>query len=432
MKKHKIITDFLGMIGAEREAQRYLKLFHRGNPAQFAVIKIGGAVLEQSMDVIAMNLAYLSNLDLFPIVIHGGGPQIDRALDEKVLPYEKIDGQRVTTKAQVRLISRIMQGLNIDLAKAITRHRGKAVSVTERIFQVNKHPDDRFKYVGSVTSVNLNPAVQAVKNKKIPIISCLGYDTKNQVYNINADSAAKALVLALRPKKYLLITEQGGIRDKNWKILSNLNLVDEFEDLERKNVLRNGMLHKIREIKDLLEQIDHNLPVQVTSSRGLLQELFTDKGNGTYIKLGGNIREYQGYNGIDRMRLKRLLEKSFNKTLRPDYFDRPVGCIIMDKKYRGVAVMRKISGMYYLDKFCVRKETRGEGVASDLWRHVEKLKAKVFWRSRPANPVNIWYFQKADGVLKYDNWFLYFMNLDDHDLKIAREYVLLQEESFAD
>jgi acetylglutamate kinase len=430
MKKHTIITDFLKIVGADREAQRYLKLFHRGDPVRFAVIKIGGAVLEQSMDMIAMDLAYLSKLDLYPVVIHGGGPQIDGELRAQGITFCKIDGQRVTAQEQLTVIHQVLNGLNTRLVSAITEYKGNAFGLMKGIFVTEKHPDQRYGEVGSVKKVNLDPIIQTLKSKKIPIIGCIGNDEQGQLHNINADSAAKALVLALCPRKYLLITEQGGIRDEQGTIISNLNLQDEYDDLERANILCDGMLHKVREIKDLLERLEYNLPVQITSSRGLLRELFTEKGSGTFIKRGGNIKTHAGYNGIDRARLKRLIEKSFGKILRSDYFDKPVDCIFMDHKYRGVAILRRVGNVYYLDKFCVREETQGEGIASDLWCNIDKRDMKIFWRSKPDNPINAWYFRKAAGVLKFSNWYLFWLNLDDQEIACARDHVLSQEESF--
>lgn len=430
VKRHTIITDFLKIVGADREAQRYLRLFHRGDPSRFAVIKIGGAVLEHSMNMIAMDLAYLSNLDLYPVVIHGGGLQIDSTLQEHAIPFEKIDGQRVTTKAHVSVISHVMNGLNRVFVNSVAQHNGQATGMIKGIFMTRRHPDQRYGHVGIVRAVRIDPIIQAIKEKAIPIISCLGHDEEENVYNINADTAAKALVMSLRPHKYLIITEQGGIRDRKGQIFPNLNLEDEFDDLEQQHVLRDGMLHKVREIKDLLERTQYDLPVQVTSSRGLLRELFTDKGSGTFIKRGGTIKVHRGYDGIDRIRLKQLIEKSFGKTLKADYFDKPVERIFIDNKYRGIAIVRKVSDIYYLDKFCVRKETQGEGIASDLWHHIVKMNVKIFWRSKPDNPINAWYFRKACGVLKFSDWYLFWMNLEDQDIACARAYVLTQEESF--
>jgi len=430
MKKYKIIIDFLKIIGADREASHYLKLFQKGDPKRFAVIKIGGGVLENSNELIAMDLAYLSNLSLYPIVIHGGGPQIDKALAESRIRFKKIAGQRVTTRKQISIVQRVLNHINADLVKGIRKFNGSAIGLTEDIFVAEKHPNEKLGYVGNVKKVNLAPIIRAIKNKKIPVISCLGFDEEGRIYNINADTAAKSAVLAIKPKKYVSITEEGGIRDKNWDIISNLNISEEFDELERDGILNKGMLHKIREIKNLLEQVRYNLPVQLTSSRGLLRELFTNKGSGTFIKLGEKILEYQSYSRINRAKLKKLLEKGFDKTLKDNYFEKPISYIFLDKRYRGVAVVRSINRLFYLDKFCVTKEAQGEGIASDLWHHVTSRCKNLFWRAKPTNPICSWYFEKSQGVFKFDEWFFFWINLTEEEIKEATAYALDLEESF--
>jgi acetylglutamate kinase len=430
IEKHRIITDFLQVIGAEREAKRYLKLFQRSEPSHFAIIKIGGKVLESSEDIIAMDLAYLSDLNLYPVVIHGGGPQIDKALSEHGLSFDKIDGQRITTLAHMNVIKNVLEKINCSFVNKVQEYGGCAQGLRENIFIAESHPDTRLGRVGVVKKVNLAPILHVIGQKRVPIVSCLGYSKTGKLYNVNADTAAKSAVISMRPKKYLLITEQGGIRDKENQILANVNLTEEYQKLAETKVIQQGMLHKVREIKHLLEQVRYNLPVQITSSRGLLRELFTDQGSGTYIKLGGNILEFKDYNSVNLMRLKMLIEKAFKKFLKPDYFKQPISHLFLDKQYLGVAIVRGINNFWYLDKFCVREDAQGEGIALDLWHHVTKKCTSLFWRAKPKNPVRKWYYEKADGILKFNEWYLFWRNLDGEQIKMAKDYCLNLEESF--
>lgn len=430
MKKHKVITRFLQVIGATHEANRYLKLFQKGEPARFAVIKIGGRVLEKSLDLIAMDLAYLSSLNLYPIIIHGGGPQIDNALSQRGITTMKIDGQRMTTRKQLAIIECTLCHINAALVERVRDFNGAALGLTEDIFIADKHPDERLGYVGTIRRVNIAPIIRAVKNKKIPVLSCVGYDEKGRVYNINADTAAKAVVLAVRPKKYIIITEEGGIRDRKWSVISNVNLFEEYDHLMGNGALSAGMFHKICEIKALLDEVHYNLPVQITSGKELLRELFTNKGSGTFIKKGGNIKEYDGYENVDIVKLRRLIESSFERKLRVDFFRKSVHRVFLDRDYHGVAIVRDVHDICYLDKFCVRKETQGEGVAADLWHHLQQRCKSLFWRARPDNAVNRWYFEKADGVLKQGGWNLFWCNLTEDQVKIAAAYAFNLEESF--
>lgn len=430
MKGYKLIIDFLRIIGADHEAERYIKLFHRGNPVRFAVIKVGGAAIESSKDIIGVDLAYLCQLNLYPIVIHGGGPQINKALFEAGLDYKKIDGKRVTTKSQIPIIKRTLDHINAQLVNSINSYGGKAVGLTRDIFIAERSSDKRYGHVGEVKKVNTEPIYKVIRNKGIPVISCLGVSEYGEYYNINADESAKFLVLTLKPKKYIIITEEGGINDTQGKIISRINLIEELPEMEKNGILRNGMLLKVKETKSLIEQINYHLPIQITSDNALLKELFTDEGCGTYIKLGTEILEFSNWKKINKHKVKNLIEKSFGRSLKRDYFKKPVKHIFLDYRYRAMSVIRKVEGMYYLDKFCVAKTAQGEGVGGDIWFRTLKKYPNLFWRARLANPINNWYFEKSHGTRKYDKWILFWINLGEKQIKKAAKYILNLEESF--
>ena len=429
MKKYKIIIDFFKMIGAKREAERYLKLFHRGNPARLAVIRLGGATVENAKDLIAIDLAYISRLDLYPVVIHGGGPQIDKALSEAGMRYRKIDGLRVTTKKQLPIIKKVLDKVNAEIVNEIHKFDGKAIGITEGVFVAKKHPDERLGYAGIVKKVNIEPILRAIKNKKIPVVSCLGFGEDGSIYNVNADVAAKSAVLAVKPKKYILITEEGGVKSANNRLISHINLTEELPVMEKNGIIKGGMLLKVREAKSLLDNARFKLTVQITSSGRLLKELFTDKGSGTLIKLGSEILELSGWDGVNKSKVRHIVENSFGRPLKPDYFDKPVSNIFLDSKYKGVAVIRKVEDMYYMDKFCVAGSAQGEGVASDIWFRIIKKCPNLFWRSRVGNPVNGWYFEKSSGAIKSEKWVFFWINISEEQRKKAIDYTLNLEET---
>jgi acetylglutamate kinase len=430
MKNYELIIEFLRTIGAEREAKRYVKLFHRGNPARFAVIKLGGSSIAQSEEVIGVDLAYLCRLGLYPIVIHGGGPQIDQALAETGMRTKKIDGKRVTAKHHLPVIRRALDRVNDGIVAAIVKFGGDADGLTRDVFTAEPLPDRRFGYVGRVKSVDISDVTRAIRAKKIPVVSCLGIAEDGRFYNINADEAARAMVLAVKPKKYIIITDTGGILDHQGKILSRINLTQELAGLIRNGVIRDGMLLKVREAMALLESSDLDLPIQITSGHSLLRELFTDAGDGTFIKLGCEILEFTSWQDADRARIKNLIEKSFGRTLKREYFAKPVDRIFVDRRYRALSSVRKVGGMYYLDKFCVTKAAQGEGIGGDIWFRTVKKYPSLFWRSRRDNPVNGWYFEKSDGGRKFEKWTLFWQNMTEAQVKRAARYIQGLEESF--
>lgn len=429
MKKYNIIIEFLRIIDADREARRFIRLFRGGNPVRFAVIKLGGTVIENSLKMIAADLAYLSNLDLFPIVIHGGGRQIDRALQQVKLPYIKRGGLRVTIEEQLPIIKKVLDKINEELVESIKSYGGYAVGLTENIFIARKCEDEALCYVGRIEHINLEKITHVIKDKKIPIISSIGNANNGHYYNINADEAAKAMVLAVKPKKYIIITDEGGIKNKYGEIIPNICLDEEFVKLENSGIITGGMLLKVKEAKDLLSKIKYSLPIQITSGNHLLKELFTYKGKGTFIKLGSNIEEHYSWDGLDKDRIKKLVWKSFGKHLVDWYFELPIDSIIIERFYKGIAVVISIKGMYYLDKFCVSEEAQGQGIGQDIWNHLIDKYRCLFWRSRKENSVNIWYFQKADGCVKVGKWVMFWINLNEEQVKEAIKYISNLEET---
>ena len=429
MENYELIINFFKGIGAEREANDYLKLFKKGNPARFAVIKVGGRILEQNLSMLALDLAFLSNLDLFPVVIHGGGPQIDVELQKHGIEFRKKDGIRVTPREAIPVLKTVLDRANRELVDRIHADGGTALGLTEGIFTAEKHPDPDLGYVGVVKGVDLEPLFKAIRKDQIPVVSPVGFDASGQAFNINADTAARAMVLALKPKKYILITEEGGIRGANGKIISTINLANDYDYLVKSNIVYGGMMLKLTEAKSLLEQIGAPMVVEITSPEKLLRELFTVHGGGTFIKLGSTVKVHKDFRRISLQRLRGIIEASFSRKLVNGYFRKPPHAVILEENYLGAAILRKVRSMFYLDKFAVREGAQGEGIGSDLWEIIEAKYPRVFWRARPENPVNDWYFRHCDGLRKFDRWYVYWMGLNEKQIKQAVQFALEQPET---
>ncbi len=424
MENYELIIRFFQGIGAPKEANHYLRLFQKGDPARFAVIKVGGKILQQSKDVLAFDLAYLSHLDLFPIVIHGGGPQIDVEMAARGIPTQKIGGIRVTPKEAVEVIRDVLVAANGEIVEAVRKAGGDAAGINRGVFQAEQVADPALGYVGEVTGVDVKAILRAVRLDQIPIVNPIGYGPDGQAYNINADTAARALVLALRPKKFILLTEEGGVRDAEGDILSNINLSQDWDRLVKSGVITGGMHVKVREIKELLEQAKGRMSVTIASTENLLKELFTSKGAGTFVKLGSRIREVHSWRGVNLDRMRRLIERSFGRPLKRGYFRRPVKYVFYEENYKGCAVVRDFGEVDYLDKFAVRPEAQGEGIGADLWEVMIRRCGKLFWRSNPRNAINAWYMDRCHGMRKFDKWWIFWVDLSENEIRRACRHAL--------
>ncbi|MEK7469959.1 MAG: acetylglutamate kinase [Planctomycetota bacterium] len=423
VENYEFIINFFKNIGNTKEANNYLRLFKKGNPSRFAVIKVGGKTLAETMPVLSGDLAYLTNLDLFPVIVHGGGPQIDRELDVRRIAFEKKDGLRVTSREAIDVIREVLEDQNRKLVEAIRAQGGDAEGIRLAV-KARPHPDRDLGFVGEVTGIDLKPIFRAIRMDRIPVVSPVGFDDYGQPLNVNADVVARALVMALRPKKLILLTDEGGVRDGNGKIIPFINLTADLQGMQDRGEVTGGMALKLRETKQLLDDLPTTMFVTITSPHSLIKELFTVKGSGTFIKLGSEIEEHKSWKGINRDRMRTLIEASFGRKLVRDYFQRDITSVFLDPKYRGCAVMRKMAGMDYLDKFAVRKEAQGEGLGRDVWLAMLQKYPKLFWRSRSDNPINSWYFEQSTGAVKFGNWTVFWIGLRESQIRKAIKVAL--------
>ncbi len=170
--------------------------------------------------------------------------------------------------------------------------------------------------------------------------------------------------------------------------------------------------------------------ISVTSPINLLQEIFTVKGAGTLFCKGSEILRFQGLEGVDRARLADLLETSFGKKLTsPGFLDR-VGPAYLEKDYRGAVLLEEHPDGFYLSKFAVGREARGEGLAMELWREVCRNHAALFWRSDAANPFNSWYHMQADGHHVAGKWQVFWRGVPATAISRIIEYCTGRAEDF--
>lgn len=118
-----------------------------------------------------------------------------------------------------------------------------------------------------------------------------------------------------------------------------------------------------------------------------------------------------GYGGLDKSRLKGLIERGFGKTLVEGYFASEPRMVILGGDYEGVAIIRSLEGIPYLDKFAVLPESQGRGIGGRIWKTIKELNPSLLWRAAEANPCNCWYERNSDGSERHGEWIVYWYNL---------------------
>jgi len=222
-------------------------------------------------------------------------------------------------------------------------------------------------------------------------------------------------VHAAQPFKIIFLTGTGGILDHDGNLISSINLSTDYQHLMSSDWLHSGMRLKLQQVHDMLLDLPHSSSVSITQPAMLAKELFTYRGSGTLVRYGENIQVCKNWSDVDQGRLKNLLESSFQKTLSEDYFESTdLAAVFVSDSYRAAAVIVQEEDIVRLDKFSVTEEAQGEGLGRSLWEQVRENFPAMYWRARPGNPINQFYFQQADGCIKESRWNIFWYGVDDY------------------
>jgi acetylglutamate kinase len=262
------------------------------------VVKFGGSIMESEdgYSRILQDIAFMECVGLRPVVVHGGGKSISRAMKDAEIQPHFVRGLRVTDEATIRVVEQVLNHeVNPHLVKIVQQYKGKARGIHgEDILHVEQligtDPETGqsvdWGYVGKVQSVDIEPVLAYLRSDIIPVITPLGRGPDNKLYNINADDAATAIACALNARKLVFLTDVPGLlRDPEDRstLISTLHL-SEVDELIERGVISGGMLPKIEGMIGAVKAgikkahiIDSSMP------HSLLLELFTNEGVGTEI-----------------------------------------------------------------------------------------------------------------------------------------------------
>ena len=269
---------------ATQEIEKYVKKYSK----EKIVIKCGGRVLldPDLFNNFINDIIILKKLGLTPIVVHGGGPRIKKKLDELNIETKFIMGLRVTDEKVIKIVEDVMIEFNKEIVNALEKKACKAKSITIRennviyVSQKNKE----LGYVGYPKDIDSKLLNNLIKENFIPVVSPMGLDEKNQVYNINADTAAGAIAISLKSRRLMLMTDVEGVYDKNKKLISEIKST-EAEKLIYDETISEGMIPKIRTcINAVNNGVRGVVVIDGRKPHSILFELFSDKGSGTLIR----------------------------------------------------------------------------------------------------------------------------------------------------
>ncbi len=280
------------------EALPYIQKFHD----KVFVIKYGGhAMIDKNIkNWTAQDIVLLKYVGIKPVIVHGGGPEINKAMEKMGKKPEFIHGLRVTDEETLDIVEMVLTGkINGEIVSKITKYGGKAVGLSGKSGRiiVAKKKKKKIKTdsgeievdlgrVGETVEVNTELIEILINNDYIPVISPIGLDTNGEAYNMNADTVAGDIAGALKAEKLIMITDVDGIMDdvNDKSTLYKKLTVDELRNLLDKGKIKGGMIPKA---ESAIYAIEHGVKsVHIINGKiphALLLEIFTEEGIGTMI-----------------------------------------------------------------------------------------------------------------------------------------------------
>jgi acetylglutamate kinase len=281
------------------EALPYIRRFY----GMTIVVKYGGHAMvdEQLKADFARDVTLLKFTGMNPVVVHGGGPQINRVLDQMGMQHQFVKGMRLTDEATMDVVEMVLGGkVNKDIVSQINKQGGKAVGLSGKdgaLIRAKKlhivYQEDENKppeiidpgLVGQVTQINPNIINTLSQQGFIPIIAPVGTGDSGETYNINADLVASSIAVALSAKRLVLLTDVEGVLNVSGELISSIDM-ETIDQMIKEKTISGGMIPKIECALEALKSGVEKVHIINGSKRhALLLELFTDKGIGTEVTI---------------------------------------------------------------------------------------------------------------------------------------------------
>lgn len=264
------------------EALPYIRRFY----GQTIVIKLGGNAIAERKDETLLDIVLLRYVGMQPVLVHGGGPEITAMSERLGLRSEFKDGLRVTDESTIEVVKMVLTGkINPDLVATINRLGGQAVGMSGEdgpsIIAEPQDPD--LGFVGKVQQVNPEPIQALIGRGYIPVIASVGLGYDGHSYNINADTVAAEVAVALGAAKLILLTDVAGVLGPDGQVVSELRR-EQARQMVADGAVTGGMIPKLEACLRALDAVPLTHVIDGRTPHSLLLELFSDAGIGTMVK----------------------------------------------------------------------------------------------------------------------------------------------------
>ncbi|KAI8681644.1 Protein arg-6, mitochondrial [Fusarium keratoplasticum] len=421
-RTREIVAQTVSSIGSKREGQQYLKLFTSVSSQKFAVIKVGGAILTEYLDELCRSLLFLYELGLYPVIVHGAGPQLNRLLEEAGVEPQFEEGIRVTDAKTLGVARKLFLEENLKLIDRLDE-LGVATRSISGAFMADYLDKEKWQYVGKITKVNKEAIEKSIEAGYIPILTSMAESEDGRLLNVNADVAAAELARALEPLKVVYLSEKGGLFDGDGEKISAINLDAEFDHLMSQPWCRYGTRLKIKEIKELLDTLPRSSSVAIIHPSDLQKELFTDSGAGTLIRRGDKVQKVESVSEIsDLAKFKQTLVRDREGLDAEATVDRFID-LLGEKKFSAyyddgmqcLAVVFPVSEERPVATLATLNITKSgwlSNIAENVFAAIKKDHPSLAWTVSEEDENLTWFFEKADGSFNKNGSVLFYYGCD--------------------
>lgn len=363
---NKTIRLFLDSIGKREEYQYYLQRFHASRSSAFALICPERVGFEEFAEVLAFDLEFLLRLEIFPAILLSG------------------------------LGSRAMRDMLLK----------------------QDHPYELFdlsgRVLGEQAMAEIETFLQACRERqRIAVLLTTGRTYAEVLPRLTPRISRRIHLIRLR----------GPLHSSVGEPLMNYN----FKRPDRPE-LDDADLGAADLAVSLLEDCP-DLHISIASPWRMIEELFTVKGAGCLVRRGSLVIRENDPTRLDRNRLSALMQSSFGRRIKASAIE-DLDLAFLEENYRGAALIEYHPLGWYLSKFAVETEARGEGLAGEIWSEMTAGNPPVFWRARNSNPINHWYRRHADGLHRSGDWTIFWRAIEHRSIPEIVEYALARSDDF--
>jgi len=270
------------------EALPYIQKF----AGRIMVVKYGGAAMKEEglRQQVMRDIVFMASVGIRPVIVHGGGPEINTWLSKLNILPQFIDGLRVTDAATMEVVEMVLVGrVNKQIVELINLEGGSAVGLCGKdgnLIRARPQGNEAIGFVGEVSSINTKVLETLLEASHIPVVSSVATDETGQAYNINADTVAGELAAALSAEKLILLTDIAGImenyQDPN-SLIRSLS-IQQARELISDGIVSGGMIPKVQCcVRSLAQGVRSAHIVDGRVPHSLLLEIFSDSGVGTML-----------------------------------------------------------------------------------------------------------------------------------------------------